>query len=77
MTTPGRPASRGLGTPLTDREINVLYYLVAGLSMSEIAREMHYSEDRIKDIMRTVRRRLGAVNSANAIYLAMRKGIIK
>lgn len=61
---------------LTDREVRVLQLVADGLSTSEIAVEMSYSERTIKNVVQNVVRRFGLRNRAHAVAFALREGLI-
>src|SRR3954453_11147210 len=60
----------------TDRETEVLRLLAAGLSTSEIARKLSYSQRTIKSIVHDVTNRFQLRNRSHAVAFAMREGLI-
>ncbi|MDR0730738.1 MAG: LuxR C-terminal-related transcriptional regulator [Treponema sp.] len=79
-------AARGLGAVnfqkdggilLRRREKAVLIALSQGFTREEIARQEHLSLNAIKEIIKSIYRKLGAVNRADAIRIALVLGILK
>ncbi|MFF3579359.1 response regulator transcription factor [Streptomyces mirabilis] len=66
------PGSAGLNR----REINVLSLIADGLSTSEIAQQLNYSEKTIKNILHSMTVRVGLRNRAHAVAYAIRAGIV-
>lgn len=64
-------------TGLNEREIDVLSLVADGLSTSEIAHELNYSEKTIKNILHSMTARLGLRNRAHAVAYALRAGIVE
>ncbi len=60
----------------TDRETEVLRLLAAGLSTSEIARQLSYSQRTIKSIVHDVTNRFQLRNRSHAVAFALREGLI-
>jgi DNA-binding NarL/FixJ family response regulator len=60
----------------TDRETEVLRLLAAGLSTSEIARQLSYSQRTIKSIVHDVTNRFQLRNRSHAVAFAVREGLI-
>jgi DNA-binding NarL/FixJ family response regulator len=60
----------------TDREAEVLRLLAAGLSTSEIATRLSYSQRTIKSIVHDVTNRFQLRNRSHAVAFAMREGLI-
>ncbi|MFP3089737.1 LuxR C-terminal-related transcriptional regulator [Treponema sp. TIM-1] len=69
------PASRGSG--LSPRELAVLTGLSQGLTREEIAEDSEISINTVKSVIRNVYNKLGAVNRADAVRIAVSKGILK
>jgi DNA-binding NarL/FixJ family response regulator len=70
-------APRGLTlSGLTQREIEVLKLVAEGLSTSEIALRMSYSERTIKNVIHDVTMRLQLRNRSQAVAYAMKEGLI-
>lgn len=58
------------------RETEVLRLLAAGMSTSEIARQLSYSQRTIKSIVHDVTNRFQLRNRAHAVAFALREGVI-
>jgi DNA-binding NarL/FixJ family response regulator len=70
-------APRGLTfAGLTEREIGVLKLVAEGMSTSEIARRLCYSERTIKNVIHDVTARLHLRNRSQAVAYALREGLI-
>lgn len=63
------------GEALTDQETQILSLIGQGKSHAEIAKAMSYGESTTYYAMGKIKKKLGANGSANAVYLAMKKGI--
>ncbi|MFW6204564.1 MAG: LuxR C-terminal-related transcriptional regulator [Actinomycetota bacterium] len=61
---------------LSEREVDVLRLVADGLSTSEIAEKLAYSERTIKNIIQGVTTRLQLRNRAHAVAYALRHGFI-
>lgn len=59
-----------------ERELAVLRLVADGLSTSEIARRMAYSERTVKNIIRDVTARLHLRNRAHAVAYVVREGLV-
>lgn len=70
-----RDASRALIGSLTAREREVLRCLVAGLTRSDIARELYISPDTVRTHVHNLLRRLGVHDSVAAAAVARRAGV--
>ncbi|MDR2376672.1 MAG: LuxR C-terminal-related transcriptional regulator [Treponema sp.] len=79
-------AARGLGRAnfqkdggilLRRREKAVLNALSQGFTREEIARQEHLSLNAVKEIIKNIYRKLGAVNRADAVRIALVHGILK
>lgn len=57
------------GKPLSEREIDILTRVAFGFQHKEIARTLHLSTQTVKNHVTNILRKLGATNSANAVYL--------
>ncbi|MFF4579866.1 response regulator transcription factor [Streptomyces sp. NPDC001389] len=69
--------SRGLtASGLSSREIDVLRLVSEGMTLSEIAVKLCYSERTIKNIVSAVMLRLGLRNRVQAVSYAIRAGLI-
>lgn len=74
----GDEASEGKddASSFTSRELAVLRQLAAGLSTTEIAADLHYSERTVKYIIHEMIVRHGLRNRVHAVAYAMRRGIL-
>ena len=70
-------ANRGINKELTERDIKLLQSLAEGKSDKEIAGELELSLQTINLSFPKIQLKLGAVNRYNALYLALKKRIIK
>ena len=61
---------------LTVKEVDTLNYIANGLSGSQIADRLKISERAVEKRLASARNKLGANNSANAVYRAMVLGLI-
>jgi DNA-binding NarL/FixJ family response regulator len=61
---------------LSKRETDVLQYLALGSSNKEIARALYVSEGTVKNHVKSVLRKLDASGRAQAIAIAIRRGLI-
>lgn len=68
--TPSRHA------PLTGREIEILGLLAAGLTNAGIGRRLGVTENTIKTQLRRLHVKLGVATRAEAVAVAMRRGVI-
>jgi DNA-binding NarL/FixJ family response regulator len=69
--------SRGLtASGLSSREINVLRLISEGMTLSEVALKLSYSERTIKNIVSAVMIRLGLRNRVQTVSYAIRAGLI-
>jgi DNA-binding NarL/FixJ family response regulator len=71
--------SGGAGVPedlLTERENDVLRCLAQGLTTNQIADELVISVNTVKTHVRNLMKKLGASNRAEAVSIAMKKGIL-
>ena len=62
---------------LSVREIEVLRYIAAGFTAKEVGVKLGIALDTIKTHIAGIRRKLKAKNSAHAVALAFRQGILK
>jgi len=69
---------KGDGTELllSHRETGVLIGLSQGLTRGEIAEEASISPNTVKSVTRSIYNKLGALNKADAVRIAMEKGIL-
>ncbi len=71
------PVHAERGQPLSPREIQALGFVAAGRPVSEIAGLMHISTTTVKSHLRRVYQKLGANSRSNAVYLALKAGVIR
>ncbi|GIG67333.1 helix-turn-helix transcriptional regulator [Phytomonospora endophytica] len=64
-------------SPLTERQQEILVELSQGRTMPEIASRLFVSTDTVKTHLRRIYRVLGAANGSNAVFIAMRAGILQ
>jgi DNA-binding NarL/FixJ family response regulator len=70
--------ARHLGTEtLTEREIQVLSEVAEGTQNQDIARRLSISQDTVKSHLRHILDKLGAKDRAQALAIAIRRGIIR
>lgn len=65
-----------LGSPLTERERQVLELLSRGHSNGDIGRTLYVTEDTVKSHARLMFRRLGAVDRAHAVRRGFELGLL-
>lgn len=70
-----RDESRELVSALTPREREILRYLLAGLTRSDIAHELYISPDTVRTHVHNVLHRLGVHDSVAAVAIARRAGV--
>jgi DNA-binding NarL/FixJ family response regulator len=70
-----RDASRELIGSLTPRELVILRHLAAGLSRSDIARELYIRPDTVRTHVHNLLHRLGVHDSVAAVAIARRAGV--
>jgi DNA-binding NarL/FixJ family response regulator len=70
-----RDGNRDLVGSLTVRERQILRYLVAGLTRSDIARELYISPDTVRTHVHNLLQRLGVHDSVAAVAIARRAGV--
>jgi len=61
-------------SPLTEREREVLAASTSGVTIQDLARELHLSEGTVRNYLSTAIKKLGTRNRAEAAHLAERKG---
>jgi DNA-binding CsgD family transcriptional regulator len=61
---------------LTATELKVLQLLAAGHTSNQMATKLNLTVDTIKGYRKTLCRKLGATNSAHAVAIAFRKGVL-
>ena len=62
---------------LTDRQYEILKYVVKGLSNGEIARQFDIAEITVKNHVTAIFTKLGASNRQEAVAIALRKQLLK
>jgi DNA-binding NarL/FixJ family response regulator len=70
LPEPSAPVRQPLVDPLTDRELDVLRRLAAGLSNREIAADVHLSEGTVKNHVTNILAKLGARDRTQAALRA-------
>lgn len=69
-------AVNAIGDPLSEREVDVLKFVSAGLANKAIARALSLSEDTVKGHMRSIFAKLDVTDRTQAVTVAHRRGII-
>jgi DNA-binding CsgD family transcriptional regulator len=64
------------GEALTPREQAVLEQLARGLSAAAAGAETHHSAGTVRTHLKAAKRKLGALNTAHAVAIAIRQGLI-
>jgi DNA-binding NarL/FixJ family response regulator len=67
--------AHALSCPLSEREIQVLEYLIGGLTDRAIAARLEVSEHTVKNHMKSIRHKLGVVNRVQASLRAIELGL--
>lgn len=67
---------RELGSALTPRELEVLSLHADGHTGVQVAQQLHVSYQTVKSHAKHARERLGATTTAQAVRMAIEKGII-
>ena len=62
---------------LTERQKEILKFITSGLRNSDVARQLGISTDAVKQHLNAICNKLGAVNRAEAIAIALRKHLLK
>ena len=79
LRSPNRPAKGSSGAlvePLTEREVEVLGLVAAGLGNKEVAARLEISEHTVKFHVASIMGKLGAGSRTEAVTLAIRQGLI-
>jgi len=79
LRSPNRPAKGSSGAlvePLTEREVEVLGLVAAGLGNKEVASRLEISEHTVKFHVASIMGKLGAGSRTEAVTLAIRQGLI-
>jgi DNA-binding CsgD family transcriptional regulator len=71
----GGPAARRTRSPLSSREIEVLWLLCRGMSPEQIASDLYLSTNTVDTHIRNLRRKLGASSRVEAVGWAIEAGI--
>lgn len=66
-----------MAKPLTERELNVLQRCAQGDSYQQVARRLYLSHSTVSIHLQHARRKLGAQNTAHAVAIALREGLIE
>lgn len=61
---------------LTQRELQVLYLVAEGKSDPQIGRELFVTADTVKTFLRSIYRKLDALNRTHAVAIAIRSNLI-
>ncbi len=72
-----KPKDRDYTKPLTDREMQVLKYLITGLSNTEIAKKMNLSSHTIKAHVCSILHKMSVTDRVQAAVKTIREGILK
>lgn len=72
-----RPTSRGVGSDLTTRELEVLGLLAEGLSNQAVAERLTISLHTVRNHVQNILMKLGAHSKLEAVATAVREGIIR
>lgn len=72
-----RTTRDGRAPELTEREMQVLQGMAAGMSNSQIGRELYLSEDTIKTHARRLFRKMGVNDRAQAVASGFRWGLVR
>jgi len=62
---------------LTERQKEILRFVTSGLRNSDVARQLGISADAVKQHLNAICNKLGAVNRAEAVAIALRKQLLK
>jgi DNA-binding NarL/FixJ family response regulator len=72
-----RPTSRGLGSDLGARELEVLRLMATGRSNKVLAQQLHLSLNTVRNHVQHVLEKLGAHSKLEAVATAVREGVIE
>lgn len=70
-------ANRGINKELTERDKQMLLYLADGMNDKEIAEVLELSYATVNQAFPRILLKLGAQNRYNALYLALKRKLIK
>jgi DNA-binding NarL/FixJ family response regulator len=71
-----QPLAQELSEPLSDRELEVLDLVAAGLSNKLVAHRLNISEHTVKTHVASIFAKLGASSRTEAVSLAVRRGLV-
>ena len=77
MATTMSTASRGIKVPLTDREAEVLNYVLEGRSSKEVARLLFVSKRTIDFHLTNIYHKLHVTNRVQAVLRAAQLGLVE
>ena len=72
-----RPTSRGLGSDLSTRELNVLRLMAAGVTNKALAEQLHLSVNTVRNHVQSVLYKLDAHSKLEAVATAVSEGLIE
>jgi two-component system nitrate/nitrite response regulator NarL len=72
-----RPTSRGLGSDLSTRELNVLRLMAAGVTNKAVAEQLHLSINTVRNHVQSVLYKLEAHSKLEAVATAVSEGLIE
>ena len=75
--TPAQRMQRRYGTPLTEREHQVLLLIARGMSNAQVAHTMYLSEDTVKTHVRYAQAKLGAAHRTQMVVYALAHGLVE
>lgn len=76
LTPPARPINDGLPEPLTERELDILRLLAAGLSNREIGYKLSLTEGTVKNYVTNVLLKIGARDRTQAALRGHESGLV-
>lgn len=76
LTPPARSINNGLPEPLTERELDILRLLAAGLSNREIGNKLSLTEGTVKNYVTSVLQKIGARDRTQAALRGRELGLI-
>jgi putative two-component system response regulator len=72
-----RPTTRGLGSDLGPRELEVLRLMAGGLANKALAQQLHLSLNTVRNHVQNILYKLGAHSKLEAVATAVREGVIE